>query len=278
MAERNKLSQIADQQMPERRTNFLSQAWDEATGAFARYGRRSGAQRDASLALLNQATAPGTDPLLGAGQKLLGLAGLITHPLAVFPTGDEWRERAANAGNTGRMGQAIAGALGDLPGLLDPQLLAGGGVLAAAPLLGKMSGKVDDVAMNINDFNKMASRGKLRQARSEAQDFDDLMSRKMKANDFEIDDGSMFSEDYEMGDFTKKLKDAGLFVIDDGYGRVVAGVDEAAARALARAKTPAEFGELYGYSPDDVARFYLERRGGDIDQAFSEYVKDRAGK
>jgi hypothetical protein len=83
---------------------------------------------------------------MGAGQKLLGLAGLVTHPLAFFPTSDEWRERARNAGNTGRMGQAIAGALGDLPSLIDPQMVAGGAALAAAPLIGKMAGKVDDVA------------------------------------------------------------------------------------------------------------------------------------
>ena len=146
MAERNKLSQIADQQMPERKSNFLSQAWDEATGAFARYGRRSGAQRDASLAMLAQAVDPNTDPLTGAGMKALGLAGLLTHPLAVFPTGDEWRERTANAGNTGRMGQAIAGALGDLPSIVDPHLLAGGGALAMAPLAAKMMNKADDVA------------------------------------------------------------------------------------------------------------------------------------
>jgi hypothetical protein len=94
--------------------------------------------------MLNQAVDPNTDPLIGAGMKALGLAGLITHPLAFFPTGDEWRERAANAGNTGRMGQAIAGALGDLPSIVDPHLLAGGGALAAAPLIGKLAGKADD--------------------------------------------------------------------------------------------------------------------------------------
>jgi hypothetical protein len=146
MAERNKLSQIADQQMPERRSNFLSQAWDEATGAFARYGRRSGAQRDASLAMLSQAVDPNTDPLTGAGMKALGLAGLVTHPLAFFPTGDEWRERLANAGNTSRLGQSIGGMLGDLPSVVDPHLLAGGGALAMAPLAAKMMNKADDVA------------------------------------------------------------------------------------------------------------------------------------
>jgi len=121
----------------------LQGAWDEIAGAFARYGRRSGAQRDASLAMLNQAVDPNTDPLTGAGMKALGLAGLVTHPLAFFPTGDEWRERTRNAGNTGRMGQAIAGALGDLPSIVDPHLLAGGGALAMAPLVGKLA-KADD--------------------------------------------------------------------------------------------------------------------------------------
>lgn len=133
----------------------LQSAWDEISGAFARYGRRSGAQRDASLAMLNQAVAPGTDPLTGAGMKALGLAGLVTHPLAFFPSGDEWRERLSNAGNDSRIGQAIGGALGDLPSIVDPHLLAGGGMLAAAPLIGKMAGKVDDVA----DAGKAAGEG-----------------------------------------------------------------------------------------------------------------------
>lgn len=124
--------------------SMLQGAWDEISGAFARYGRRSGAQRDASLAMLNQAVDPNTDPLTGAGMKALGLAGLITHPLAFFPTGDEWRERTRNAGNTGRMGQAIGGMLGDLPSIVDPHLIAGGGALAMAPLIGKMANKADD--------------------------------------------------------------------------------------------------------------------------------------
>lgn len=130
---------VAGQQAPQGGlAGALQGIWDEATGAFARYGRRSGAQRDASLALLNQAVDPNTDPLTGAGMKALGLAGLITHPLAFFPTGDEWRERLANAGNTSRLGQSVGGMLGDLPSLIDPHLVAGGGVLAAAPLVGKL--------------------------------------------------------------------------------------------------------------------------------------------
>lgn len=127
--------------------SMLQGAWDEISGAFARYGRRSGAQRDASLAMLNQAVDPNTDPLTGAGMKALGLAGLVTHPLAFFPTGDEWRERLRASGNDGRMGQAIGGMLGDLPSIVDPHLLAGGGALAMAPLASKLMNKADDAGI-----------------------------------------------------------------------------------------------------------------------------------
>jgi hypothetical protein len=136
MAERNKLSQIADQQMPERRTNFLSQAWDEATGAFARYGRRSGAQRDASLAMLADAIDPKTGLFEGTALGGLGLLGLATHPLAVLPTGDEMRERAANAGNTDRLTQSIGGALTDFTSMLDPGLAAKGAAGSLAMFIG----------------------------------------------------------------------------------------------------------------------------------------------
>ncbi len=126
--------------------SMLQGAWDEISGAFARYGRRSGAQRDASLAMLNQAVDPNTDPLTGAGMKALGLAGLVTHPLAFFPTREEWDQRLQAAGNDSRIGRSIGGFLSDLPSLIDPQMAAGGAALAAAPLIGKMAGKVDDVA------------------------------------------------------------------------------------------------------------------------------------
>lgn len=146
MAERNKLASIPGQPLPERKGNFLSDLWDEASGAFARYGRRSGAQRDASLALMSQAADPNTDPLAGAGMKALGLAGLVTHPLAFFPTREEWDQRLQAAGNDSRIGRSIGGFLSDLPNLIDPQMAAGGAVFATAPLAAKALNKADDVA------------------------------------------------------------------------------------------------------------------------------------
>ena len=155
MSGRNKLADIPGKPLPERQSNLLADLWDEATGAFARYGRRSGAQRDASLAMLNQAVDPNTDPLTGAGMKALGLAGLVTHPLAFFPTREEWDERLTNAGNDSRMSRSIGGFLSDLPNLIDPQMAAGGAALAAAPLLGKIAGKVDNAADTARLATKM---------------------------------------------------------------------------------------------------------------------------
>jgi len=144
MSGRNKLADIPGKPLPERQSNLLADLWDEAKGSFARYGRRSGAQRDASLAMLNQAVDPNTDPLTGAGMKALGLAGLVTHPLAFFPTREEWDQRLQAAGNDGRMSRSIGGFLSDLPSLIDPQMAAGGAALATAPLLGKIANKAGD--------------------------------------------------------------------------------------------------------------------------------------
>lgn len=142
---------LADQiapkpQEPSGLGGWLASIGDEMAGAFARYGRRSGAQRDASLALMSQAADPNTDPLTGAGMKALGLAGLVTHPLAFFPTREEWDQRLQAAGNDSRLGRSIGGFLSDLPSLIDPQMAAGGAVLATAPLAAKMMNKADDVA------------------------------------------------------------------------------------------------------------------------------------
>ena len=144
MAERNKLASIPGQPLPERKGNFLSDLWDEASGAFARYGRRSGAQRDASLAMLGRAIDPQTGLFEGTALGGLGLLGLATHPFAVLPTGEEMRERAANAGNTDRLTQSVGGALTDFVSMLDPGMAVKGGLMATAPLLAKVGGVAKD--------------------------------------------------------------------------------------------------------------------------------------
>lgn len=170
MAEKRRL-QSYQQQEPSRQGGYLSRmlqsAGDEALGALDRYGRRSGAQRDASLAMLNQAVDPNTDPLTGVGMKALGLAGLVTHPLAVFPTGDEWRERLANAGNTSRLGQSVGGMLGDLPSLIDPHLVAGGAATVTPAIFAGMMAKTADL-------NKLKQAERLAELGHSADDIRDM--------------------------------------------------------------------------------------------------------
>jgi hypothetical protein len=43
---------------------------------------------------------------------------------------------------------------------------------------------------------------------------------------------------------------------------------------LNKAKSPLDFGRLYGYSEDDIACLYLKRRGGRADIAYAEYICD----
>ena len=184
MAERNKLASIPGQPLPERQGNLLADLWDEAKGSFARYGRRSGAQRDASLAMLNQAVDPNTDPLTGAGMKALGLAGLVTHPLAFFPTREEWDQRLTNAGNDGRMSRSIGGFLSDLPSLIDPQMAAGGAATVAPAIFAGMMAKTADL-------NKLKQAEKLAELGHSADDILDMTGWFRGADDkwrFEIPD------------------------------------------------------------------------------------------
>jgi hypothetical protein len=44
--------------------------------------------------------------------------------------------------------------------------------------------------------------------------------------------------------------------------------------SLNKAESPVDFGRLYGYSEEDIACFYLKRRGGRADIAYAEYIHD----
>jgi hypothetical protein len=60
-------------------------------------------------------------------------------------------------------------------------------------------------------------------------------------------------------------------------GRIHMAVEDAVEPSKAdlnRAKSPLDFGRLYGYSEDDIACFYLKRRRGRSDIAYAEYISD----
>ena len=134
-------------------------------------------------------------------------------------------------------------------------------------------GKVYD---SISDFAKAASKGKVNKAREFDLDQRDILDGVMPATEFDFskvnDDG--IGMDYEMGTFNKKLEDAGLYVIDNSYGKVIAGKTKEDALNLQNARTPIEYGKSYGYSDDDIAAFYLKRAGGIEELAYSEYQSD----
>ena len=134
-------------------------------------------------------------------------------------------------------------------------------------------------SININsvkDFTALAARGKLRTAKTTKQDIADIVKKKMLATVINLraaDDN--LSMQYETGKITQKLEDAGLFVDDDGMGIIHVGTTQENLDAIKQAKTPLEIGRLSGYSDEDIAAFYLKRRGGAEDIAFEEYKTDR---
>lgn len=93
--------------------------------------------------------------------KALGITGLLTHPLAFFPTREEWDQRMQAAGNDSRIGRSIGGFLSDLPSLIDPQMAAGGAALAAAPIVGKLGRGLGDLAKDATDAELAALRARL---------------------------------------------------------------------------------------------------------------------
>jgi len=144
-----------------------------------------------------------------------------------------------------------------------------GAAMAMTALPGNV-GAVDDVVKRA-DFEKMASRGKVHQARAtEAENIKAVQDGDAKAFKFEdIDD-----YEYESGDFTDRVSKTGLYIDDDMYGTVYAGKTKEDVEALKSAKTPIEYGRAAGYSEDDIATFYIARRRGDAGIAFDEYISD----
>ena len=130
---------------------------------------------------------------------------------------------------------------------------------------------------SIADFKKAADAGKVNQARTPDQDFEDVVSGGMPAADFDLRgyDAEIGGLSYETGELTDALENAGLFVYDDRMGTVVAGRSKEAVDALRSASNPYEYGKAYGYSEEDIASFYKKLRGGDEGVAFQEFLRDK---
>tara|TARA_Y100000114_G_C11491680_1_gene200170 strand:+ start:43 stop:519 length:477 start_codon:yes stop_codon:yes gene_type:complete len=125
-----------------------------------------------------------------------------------------------------------------------------------------------------SNFEKMAARGKTNIARDNTESLNALLDKKSLAQDLDIRYYDDLAEDYESGDLTKSLRDKGFFVLDDKEGYVIAGQTKKDALNLLNAQSPYEYGKSYGYSDDDIAHFYVSRRGGDLDAGYEEYIND----
>ena len=153
-----------------------------------------------------------------------------------------------------------------------------GGVAKDVALLGKglpvgLSIKdVTKITPTLAEYEAMVGKGKMRQARTFDQDLKDTLSGKVPGNKFDIP--MEHSVDYESGDFTKRLEKAGLHVYDDKYGTIFVGKTPKDLEIIKNAETPIEHGLSYGYTPEDIAKFYTNRRGGRSDIGYSEYIDD----
>ena len=126
--------------------------------------------------------------------------------------------------------------------------------------------------MSIDEFKSLAEKGQMRQARTFDQDVKDVINKKMPANIFELTGKNAY--DYESGNFVKKLEKAGLYVDDDKLGTVIAGKTKKDVERLKQAQTPIEHGLSYGYKPEDIAKFYVNRRGNRADIGYAEFLDD----
>jgi hypothetical protein len=126
--------------------------------------------------------------------------------------------------------------------------------------------------ISLEQYKAMVGKGKLRQARTFTQDLQDMLAKKMPATRFDI--GPSHANEYESGNFTNKLKKAGLHVHDDMMGTVHAGRTPHDLMRLMNAQTPIEHGLSYGYTPEDIAHFYAARRGGKEELGHADFLSD----
>ncbi len=125
-----------------------------------------------------------------------------------------------------------------------------------------------------DEFAAMAKRGTVHQDFGAEEDLANILKKSVPAVEFEIAGGSPLSEQYESGELVERLRERGLFVDDDRMGHVFVGTTPEKLTTITNAKTPFEFGRAYGYSDDDIAAFYVKRRGGDVDLGYAEYTQD----
>ena len=165
-------------------------------------------------------------------------------------------------------------------------------VIRDADDLGVYRGALEDIAAppTLDEFGEMAGRGVLRERRN----YDEFEGEALEYF-YDDTDGTLYEALEEQGiinisddDFElviDRLSDAGNpeRLQELGFGpEFIEELREA--RRIARREidaevdggNPIQLGRINQYSEDDIAHFYVARRGGDVELGYEEYLEDRA--
>ena len=130
--------------------------------------------------------------------------------------------------------------------------------------------------ITLNEYSEISSKGEIKQARTEDQNFEAILSGEIKAVEFNfMDSTSKLSKEYESGTFTKKIENKKLYIEDDKMGKVYIGKTKKDVDFLKNSENPYDYGISSGYSENDIAAFYLKKRGGNTKLAYEEFISDR---
>ena len=124
--------------------------------------------------------------------------------------------------------------------------------------------------LQLDDFISMATKGKVNPAKDTAKELADLKSGKSKFAELQLNWD--MPETYDLADelakkgFKSKLN-------DDGITRFYK--KESDLKSIESAKTPIDYGKAYGYSDEDIAAFYVARRGGNKELGYKDFLNDQ---
>ena len=135
-------------------------------------------------------------------------------------------------------------------------------------------GKIAKSVPSLEDYTAMVKRGKMQQALDDKASISAVIRGKKPATDLDLNSGHPLAGQYQTGALTDRFKKAGLYVDDDRMGRVFVGRDKATVEGLKNAKNATDYGRAYGYSDDDIAKFYTQRAGGNADIGYQEWLAD----
>ena len=137
--------------------------------------------------------------------------------------------------------------------------------------IGRMSPVPQMVSDKTKQFLQMAEKGRIQMAKDRARELKDLTEGKSRFAEVSLnwDDPETYDlvDEYAKKSFKTKVVNQG--------GRNVTYLfkDEGDLKGVLSAVTPADYGRAYGYSDEDIARFYLERGLGPQD-FFEDMNKD----